>query len=211
MSGPAVDPAGTPQARFRRALVRVLPSWTGGAVVFVLLCHVIAAEIAPATGIFTTIGRGLLIAFSLLAGVVLGVAIGGLGALGESLAVAVAGARDLYGRVDRPDDARRIPLEDLPARYDDIAGSITGRMPLPRFGRRMLNRWLRRVLLENFVADATRRGRTDATTADARHWLLGHGLGLALRGVRDQIGLWRMLLMAALLLVGAFPLLLLLA
>ncbi len=211
MSGPAVDLAGTPQARFRRALVRVLPAWAGGALLFVLLCNVLAAEIAPAAGIFTLIGRGLLIALSLLAGLVLGAAIGALGAFGESLAVAVAGARGLYGRVDRPDDTRRIPLDDLPARYDDIAGSITDRMPLPRFGRRMLNRWLRRVLLENFVNDARARERTDATTADVRHWLLGHGLALALRGVRDQLGLWRMLLMAVLLLLGAVPLLLLLA
>lgn len=211
MSGPPPDLAATPRGRFRRALVRLLPAWAGGAFLFVLLCHVLAAELSPDPGLLASIGRGLLTALALLLGLVLGVAIGALGAFGETLTLAVSGARDLYGRMDRPDDGRRIPLEALPARYDDIAGSVSGRMPLPAFGRRMLNRWLRRILLENFVEDARARGRDDATTADVRHWLLGHGLGLAVRGVRDQLGFWRAVLIALLVLLGILPLLLLTA
>jgi hypothetical protein len=162
-------------------------------------------------GLLASIGRGVLTALALLLGLALGVIIGALGAFRETLSFAVSGARDLYGKMDRPDDDRKIPLEALPDRYDDIAGSVTERIPLPAFGRRMLHRWLRRVLLENFIADARTRGREGATTADVRHWLLGQGLDLASRGVRDQLGFWRVVLIALLFLLGILPLILLVA
>lgn len=211
MTSPPVNLADTPRGRFRRALVRTLPAWAIGGMLLVLACHALAAELSPVSGILGSIGRGLFIIVSLLIGLALGVAVGVLGALRETLALALAEARQLYGRVDRPDDNRQIPLDALPARYDEVAGGVTSRLPLPGFGRRMVHRWLRRVLLENFVADTRARGREAATTADIRHWLLGRGLDLAARGVRDQLALWQVLLVAALLVLGALPLLLLLA
>lgn len=210
MTRPPVNLAETPRGRFRRALVRSLPAWAIGGMLLALIGHALAAELSPVSGVLGSIGRGLFTVLSLLLGLVLGVAVGVLGAVRETLALALAETRELYGRMDRVDDVRQISLDALPARYDEVAGGVTSRLPLPGFGRRMLHRWLRRVLLENFVADARARGRTAATAADVRHWLLGQGLDLAARGVREQLGLWRMLLIAALLLLGALPLLLLL-
>lgn len=91
-------------------------------------------------------------------------------------AVTTAGARDRY--------------ESL---LDRMLEEMLGRVRVPGMVRRLLRRGLEQSLVDDFLADCERRGIASIGVTEVRNWAIATGLPYALRPLRGQIAVWRIL------------------
>lgn len=114
------------------------------------------------------------------------------------------------GAADRLGIPATMALADFRHRYDQVVDRVVaesvGRVPMPGMARRWFRTRIRKAMLGDFVAECERRGAAIVGAGDVVGYLAGRGLAVAAVPVHRWLGLWRALIVGALGVLGAVPL-----
>ncbi len=135
-----------------------------------------------------------------VAGAVLGAVVGLATSAERTLGVAEADLRAWLDRVDRTEGDRLFPAVEtgrLREGYDRTVDALfeqsIGRIPMPRFARRLARDRFRRALLEDFLTDCEQRGVTSVGFTEVRDFMVKSALPVVTRPAHMQIRTWTVL------------------